>query len=142
MHSIFKICISRNMKCDKTVGFLKYSHIYIYIYIYCTWFLCFYITESQLMITSSPLVQNIFNVDVLMLYFILVKYCDMLSMNNSIVDEIYMWHYLYECPIYLCLIMSAMLSFFLTNGSKLLCTLTCNMSSSWVPFVASPSCLL
>ena len=27
MHSIFKICISRNMKCDKTVGFLKYSHI-------------------------------------------------------------------------------------------------------------------
>ena len=31
MHSIFKICISRNMKCDKTVGFLKYSHIYIYI---------------------------------------------------------------------------------------------------------------
>ena len=26
MHSIFKICISRNMKCDKTVGFLKYSH--------------------------------------------------------------------------------------------------------------------
>ena len=29
MHSIFKICISRNMKCDKTVGFLKYSHIRI-----------------------------------------------------------------------------------------------------------------
>ena len=28
VHSIFKICISRNMKCDKTVGFLKYSHIY------------------------------------------------------------------------------------------------------------------
>ena len=28
MHSIFKICISRNMKCDKTVGFLKYSHIW------------------------------------------------------------------------------------------------------------------
>ena len=27
VHSIFKICISRNMKCDKTVGFLKYSHI-------------------------------------------------------------------------------------------------------------------
>ena len=27
VHSIFKICISRNMKCDKMVGFLKYSHI-------------------------------------------------------------------------------------------------------------------
>ena len=27
VHSIFKICISRNMKCDKKVGFLKYSHI-------------------------------------------------------------------------------------------------------------------
>ena len=34
VHLVFKICISRNMKCDKTVGFLKYSHIYIYIYIY------------------------------------------------------------------------------------------------------------
>ena len=26
MHSIFKISISRNMKCEKMVGFLKYSH--------------------------------------------------------------------------------------------------------------------
>ena len=29
MHSIFKIRISRNMKCAYMVGFLKYSHIYI-----------------------------------------------------------------------------------------------------------------
>ena len=29
MHSIFKICISRNIKCDKTVGFLKYSHNFL-----------------------------------------------------------------------------------------------------------------
>ena len=28
MHSLFKICISQNMKFDKMVGFLKYSHIY------------------------------------------------------------------------------------------------------------------
>ena len=34
MHSIFKNCISRNMKCDKTVGFLKYSHIYVRTYIH------------------------------------------------------------------------------------------------------------
>ena len=27
MHSIFKIGISRNMKCAYMVGFLKYSHI-------------------------------------------------------------------------------------------------------------------
>ena len=28
IHSIFKIGISRNMKCAYMVGFLKYSHIY------------------------------------------------------------------------------------------------------------------
>ena len=28
MKSIFKISISRIIKCDKMVGFLKYSHIY------------------------------------------------------------------------------------------------------------------
>ena len=27
MHSIFKIRISRNMKCAYMVGFIKYSHI-------------------------------------------------------------------------------------------------------------------
>ena len=31
MHSIFKIGISRNMKCAYMVGFLKYSHIYIHV---------------------------------------------------------------------------------------------------------------
>ena len=29
MHSIFKIGISRNMKCAYMVGFLKYGHIYV-----------------------------------------------------------------------------------------------------------------
>ena len=32
MHSIFKIGISRNMKCAYMVGFLKYSHICKFIY--------------------------------------------------------------------------------------------------------------
>ena len=54
MHSIFKIGISRNMKCAYMVSFLKYSHKYVNVMIMrCLWAVLIFTTNLKLILRHN-----------------------------------------------------------------------------------------